>query len=200
LDIADKDAKYRASRFVRCSSKKSNSSAIEGHFCSGMGLSLMRYAGYGHDRSRASVQFKDFELALSYHGVKQLYTAVESHRSLGANERAYAVLRRVFPKTRHDHPKISQELALAYSQKAINETIGTDGIGPALLMYGSIPRFPAAGLDARLQPNSEIFRCMATARAEYARIVNHQLIQRLLRTRVPPAAERRIHVGQHVFV
>jgi hypothetical protein len=102
--------------------------------------------------------------------------------------------------TRHDHPKLPQELALMYSQKAINETIGTDRIVPTLLVYGSMPRFCAAGLDARLQPNSERFRCMTTARAEYTRIVNHQRVQRLLRTRVPPAADRQLHIGQHMFV
>jgi Reverse transcriptase (RNA-dependent DNA polymerase) len=63
-----------------------------------------------------------------------------------------------------------------------------------------MPRFRAAGLDARLQPNSEPFRCMATARADYTRIVNHQRVQQLLRTRVPPAADRQLHTGEHVFV
>jgi hypothetical protein len=75
-----------------------------------------------------------------------------------------------------------------------------DGIVPTLLVYGSMPRFWAAGLDTRLQPNSECFRSTATARAEYTRIVNHQCVQRLLRKRVPPAAERHLHIGQHMFV
>jgi hypothetical protein len=146
----------------------------------------------------------DFELALSYHGVKQQYTAVESHHSLGANERSHAVLRRVNLRTHNDNPKLSQQLALACSQKAINETIGTAGIVPTLLVYGSMPRFHAAGLDARLQPNSARFRCMATddsqSRAEYTRIVNHQRLKRLFRTREPPAADRKLRIGQHVFV
>jgi transposase InsO family protein len=142
---------------------------------------------------------RDFELALCYHGFKQQYTAVESHHSLGSNERAHAVLRRAYLKTRLDHPQIPQEFALAYSQKATNETIGTDGIVPTLLVYDYMPRIGAAGLDARLQPNSERFRCMATARAEYTRIVNHQRVQRVLRTRVPPAADRQLHIGQHVL-
>jgi hypothetical protein len=60
--------------------------------------------------------------------------------------------------------------------------------------------FRAADLDARLQPNSERFRCMATARAEYTRIVNHQRVQRPLRTRVPPAVNRALHIGQQGFV
>jgi hypothetical protein len=91
-------------------------------------------------------------------------------------------------------------LALAYSQKAINETIGTDGILPTLLVYGSMPRFRAAGLDARLQPHSERFRRMATARAEYTRIVNHQRAQQLLRPRVPQVGDRQLHIRQHMFV
>jgi hypothetical protein len=75
-----------------------------------------------------------------------------------------------------------------------------DGIVSTLLVYGSMPRFRAAGLDTLLQPNSERFRCTATARAVYTRIVNHQCVQRLLRTRVPPAAERHLHIGQYMFV
>jgi hypothetical protein len=60
LHITDKDTKYGASRFVRCSSKKSNRGAIVGHICSGMGLGLYRHAGCGNDRSRDSVYFKGF--------------------------------------------------------------------------------------------------------------------------------------------
>jgi hypothetical protein len=37
------------------------------------------------------------------------------------------------------------------------------------------------------------------ALAKFFRIVNHQRVQRLLRTRVPPAADRQLHIGQHVF-
>jgi hypothetical protein len=51
-------------------------------------------------------------LTLSYHGVKQQNTTFESHHSLGASERAHAVLRRVYLKARHDHPKLSLKLAL----------------------------------------------------------------------------------------
>jgi transposase InsO family protein len=133
---------------------------------------------------------REFELALRYQGVKQQYDAVECPHSIGANERDHAVLRRVYLRTRHDHPKISHALALGCSQQAIIETIGTDGIVPKLLMYRSIPSLRPAGRDARLPPNSELFRCTATARAEYTGIVNHRRLQRLLRTRVPTAADR----------
>jgi transposase InsO family protein len=200
LHITDKDAKYGASRFVRCSSKKSITAQLWDAFVQALALV---YIGVPDEVTiDRSTQFtsRGFEIALSYHGAKQLYTAIESRHSLGANERAHAVLRRVYLKTRPDHPKLPQELALAYSQKAFNETIGTDEIVPTLLVYGSMPRFRASGLDVRLQPNSERFRCMDSARAEYTRILNRQRVQRLLCTRVPPAADRQLHIGQHVLV
>jgi hypothetical protein len=200
LDITDKDTKYGASRFVRCSSKNPTAAQLWDIFVQAWALVDIGMPDVVTTDRGTQFTSRDFELALSYHGVNQQFTGVESHHSLGANERAHAVLRRVYLKTRHDHPNISQELALAYSQKAINETIGTDVLVPTLLVYGSMPCFRAAGLDARLQPNSERFRCMDTARAEYTRIVNHQRVEQLLRTRVPPAADRQLHIGQHVFV
>jgi hypothetical protein len=63
-----------------------------------------------------------------------------------------------------------------------------------------MPQFRAAGPDAPLQLNSERFHWFATSRAEYARVVKCQLVQRLLRTRVLPASDRQLHYGQHVFV
>jgi hypothetical protein len=60
LHITDKDTKYGASRFVRCSSKKSNHGAIVGHFCSGVGIGLYRHAGRGNDKSGHSDHFKRF--------------------------------------------------------------------------------------------------------------------------------------------
>jgi hypothetical protein len=161
LHITDKDTKYGASRFVHCSSK--NPTFVQAWALAYIGMPDVVTTGRG-------TQFtsRDFECALRYHGGRQQYTGVESHHYFGANERAHEILRRVYLKTRHDHPKIAQQLAFAYSQKAINETIGTDGIVQTLLVYGSMPRFRAAGLDARLQPNSERFRCMATAQVEYS--------------------------------
>jgi transposase InsO family protein len=199
LHITDKDTKYGAQRFVHCSSKNPTAAQLWDIFVQAWAWVYIGMPDVVTTDRGTQFTSRDFELALSYQGVKQQYTGVESHHSLGANERAHAVLRRVYLKTRHDHPNIPQELALAYSQKAINETIGTDGLVPTLLVYGSMPRFRAAGLDARLQPNSERFRCMATARAEYTRNVNHQRVQQLLRSRVPPAADRQLHIGQHVF-
>jgi hypothetical protein len=183
LHITDKDNKHGASRFVRCSSKNPTTAQLWDTFVQAWALV---YVGMPDvittDRGTQFIS-RDFELAFSYQGVKQKYTSVKSRHPLGAGERTHAVLGRVYLKTRHDHPKLSQELALAHSQKAINENRGTDGIVTTLLAYGSMPRFRAAGLDARLQPNSERFRCMATARAEYTQIVNRQRIHQHLRTR-----------------
>jgi hypothetical protein len=67
---------------------------------------------------------RDFELALSYHGVKQQYTAVKPHHSLGANERAHAVLRRVYLRTRYDHPKFHKNWLLRIPRRRSTKLSG----------------------------------------------------------------------------
>jgi transposase InsO family protein len=161
LHVTNEDSRYGASRFVRCSSLNPTTAQLWGTFVQAWALVYIGMPDVVTTDLGTEFTSRDFELALSYHGVKHQFAAVEY--SLGANERDDAVLRRVYLKTCHDHPKLSLELALAYSQKASNETIGTDGIVPTLLVYGSMPRFRAAGIDARLQPHSESFRSMATA-------------------------------------
>jgi hypothetical protein len=121
------------SRFVRCPSKNPTTAQLWDTFVQACALAYIGMPDVVTTDRRTQFTTRDFELALSYHGVKQEYTAVESHHSLGAKERAPAVLGRVYLKTRHVHPHLSQELALACSQEAINETIGTDGIVPTLL-------------------------------------------------------------------
>jgi hypothetical protein len=134
LHITDKDTTYGASRFVRLSSKNPTTVQLWDTFVQAWGLVYIGMPDVVAADRGTQFTSRDFELALSYHGVNQHYTAVESHHSLGANERAHAVLRRVYLKTRHDHPIFPPELALAYSQKAINETFGTHEIVPTLLV------------------------------------------------------------------
>lgn len=94
---------------------------------------------------------------------------------------------------------MTRELVLAYSQKAINETAGPNGLVTVVLVYDeSMPRYRAAGLASRFEPNSSRFKAMQTAREEYTTIVNQDRVQRFLRKPVPPAADRQLTVGQQV--
>lgn len=200
LHITDKDLSYGSSAFVKSGSKNPTSAQIWETFLKAW---VLMYTGMPDiittDRGTQFTS-QEFSCNLSAHGVEQRFTGVESHHSLGANERAHQTVRRVFNKVRHDHPKISQELALAMSQKAINETAGPNGIVPVLLVYGTMPRYRMAGMASKLVPNSERYQIMDTARKEYVSIVNHQRVQSLLRKRVPPAIDRHLVVGEPVYV
>jgi hypothetical protein len=75
-------------------------------------------------------------------GVKLQISPVESHNSLGYNERMHAPLREIFLKIQEDVPGISDELTLRLAVKALNDTSGPDGLVPTLLVYGILPQQP----------------------------------------------------------
>lgn len=82
----------------------------------------------------------------------------------------------------------------------MNEIAGPDGIVPMLLVYGAMPRCRMADLATKLQPNSERFRVMQSARWEYTTLINKDRTRRLLRKRVPPAVDRSLVVGEDIYV
>jgi hypothetical protein len=88
--IAYKDTKHGASRFVRCSPETLAAAQLWDTFVQAWALV---YLGMPDEvKTDRGTQFitRDFELVLSYHAVKQQYTAIVPHLSLGANERAHA--------------------------------------------------------------------------------------------------------------
>lgn len=70
---------------------------------------------------------------------------VESHWSIGIVERYHAVLRRAYEIIMNDLAiiGISKEVGLQMVVKAINDTAGTDGLVPTLLVFGVYPRMHA---------------------------------------------------------
>lgn len=70
------------------------------------------------------------------------YSGVESHNSLGSGERYHGPLRRIFNKIKYDNSKMKRELVLSLTLKAINDTMGPEGLVPTLLVLGALPRFP----------------------------------------------------------
>ena len=73
---------------------------------------------------------------------------VESHSSLGVGERSHDPLRQILDKIVSDHPRLDPEIAIRLAVKAINDTMGPEGVVPSLLVYGSLLIFPALNMDA----------------------------------------------------
>lgn len=69
---------------------------------------------------------------------------VESSSSVGARERYYDPLRRVFHKVLAEHPANSFDLVLALATKAINDEMG---LVSSLLVYSAVPRISSGSIS-----------------------------------------------------
>ena len=65
---------------------------------------------------------------------------IESSNSLGLGERFHDPLRRIYIKVQEETPQLDDDLKLSLSYKAMNNTLGPEGIVPTLLVYGMMPR------------------------------------------------------------
>jgi hypothetical protein len=59
---------------------------------------------------------------------------------LTVGERYHDPLRRIYRKLRHDFPNLSESLAHSLANKAMNDTVGPEGLVPTLLVFGRVPR------------------------------------------------------------
>ena len=75
--------------------------------------------------------------ALSNVDVKD--TGVEAHSSLGLEERYHQPLRNTYRKIMSEHPQTPPASALTASIKALNDTLGPEGLVPSALVFGKFP-------------------------------------------------------------
>jgi len=127
------------------------------------------------------------------------HTGTESHNSLGSAETYHALLRRTYQKTRMDHPTVPVDVSLALTVKAMNSTVGPDGLCPQLLVFGVMPRLPSI-CPQELPEQKERLRALATARLEYERLVSKELVHRGIRSIPPPACDHKYMPGDFFYV
>ena len=123
------------------------------------------------------------------HNVEVQRTGVEAHSSLGLGERYHGPLRNTYRKLRISYPNADKALTLAMAVKAMNDTLGPEGIVPSALVFGEYPQvftesedpLPRATLDERAKMAEE-------ARAEMEEIMAKMRAARALKHATPPAA------------
>ena len=142
---------------------------------------------------------KEWEYNCELAEIDLRHTGTESHNSLGAGETYHALLRRVYMKTVKDHPTLSIDMCLALTVKAINSTVGPDGLCPQLLVFGVLPKLPKI-CPQEYPSQKERFRALQTARAEYEKLVSRQLVNRGMKSILPPAADHRYMPGDFLYV
>ena len=68
-------------------------------------------------------------------GTKVKIVPVEAYNSVGIVERYHSSVRRVYQIITSEVPSINKDVALQIAFKAVNDTIGPDGLVPTLLVY-----------------------------------------------------------------
>ena len=126
-------------------------------------------------------------------------TGTESHNSLGAGEKYYHTLRTIYLEVQADFPSVDDATLLAISVKAMNDTVGPEGLVPSLLVFGALPRLPT--ISPRDYPShKERMRAMIVARNEHEKIVARNRVRVGISRRPPPSANYDIMPGDFVYV
>ena len=94
-------------------------------------------------------------------GIQIRISGVKSHSSLGIGERLHGTLRRIYKKVRADFPDASPFILLKIAVKAMNDTIGENGLVPSLLVFGIVSRSPI--ISTEIPSQRERMKILSTA-------------------------------------
>lgn len=122
---------------------------------------------------------------------------IEGHHALGMRERYHAHLRRIFNAILTVDRSFHNPCSLRLAVKAISDTMGPDGLVPISLVFGRLRRLP--GHDIK-PTQTESASTLAAALAKVAQAASEELMNRALRSQVPPPARMWIHSGGNVRV
>lgn len=85
---------------------------------------------------------------------------------------------------------------MSYAVKALNDTMGPEGMFPSLLVFGTLPTLPAGGNESLGQDDR--MDVLRTARDEMQKITAELRVKAALRARLPPATKLDFTPGQRV--
>ena len=135
------------------------------------------------------------------HDIKVENKGIEAHSSLGLGERYHLPLRQTFRKIMAQHKKTDCDLALTLSVKAMNDTLGPEGLIPSGFVFGEFPKIRKQG--SKPTPRATLLSRKAvaeTARKEMEKHIAKMKINRALNHMVPKAANRSYQPGDKVLV
>lgn len=110
---------------------------------------------------------------------------VESANSMTVVERYHAPLRKAFHIIRKEAPDMEKEEVLQMAVKAINDSVGPEGLVPTLLVFGALPRL-GLPTDAPTPSTFQRATALRKATAEMSRHFASRQIKDALATRNGP--------------
>ena len=128
-------------------------------------------------------------------------TGIESHNSLGLGERYHQPLRNTFRKLNVSYPNVDKQSLLNFSVKALNDTLGPEGLVPSALVFGEFPS-TFTTLERRPPPATLQWRAELAnmARKEMEKEMAKVRIRRGLSHSVPRSADTFFDEGDLVLV
>lgn len=127
-------------------------------------------------------EFKQYAINM---GIIVKNVPVEAHHSIGKVERYHEPLRRIYMIIINEIPGIEPDLALQMSFKAINDSVGPNGLVPTLLVFGAYPRM--VELDAPSPTITQRSLAMRKAMDEVRRLTATRQVNDALNTRNGPS-------------
>lgn len=136
LHIVDQATRYQAGRWLQNISAKHTWDTLRACW-------IDTYLGppdlIVHDSGKNFIS-KDFKGYAAAMGITAKSVPVEAHNSIGMVERYHGPLRRIFNIIMAESPAFDKDMALQMAFKALNDSAGTDGLVPTLLLFGAYPR------------------------------------------------------------
>lgn len=131
-------------------------------------------------------------------GISMSRSGIESHNSLGLGEKMHDPLKRVYRKIKLQDSELDRVEILRLATKAVNDTVGINGLVPSYLVFGIMPRFPT--LPSKLPQQRRRMQILSEARAEYERAIAELRIATVLRHNIPSAADRTYRIGDQILI
>ena len=128
---------------------------------------------------------KEFKQYAANMGIIIKNAPVEAHHSIGMVERYHGPLQRVYSIIITEISGIEPELALQMSFKAINDSVGPNGLVPTLLVFGAYPRMTE--LDAPSPSITQRGIAMKKAMDEVRKCTASRQVNDALNTRNGPS-------------
>ena len=194
LHMVDRDTKFSVAEFLQGESAKEAWNV----YMSAWATTYIGFSDEIHADQGPQFRSREFQTYAADADIKLTLSGVESHNSLGVGERYHDYLRKIYKKTRDEHPNISLEYSLKLAVKAMNDTAGSNGLVPTLLVFGVMPRIP---LRKRHLPGMvDRMKAMDAARSEVSKLIARDRLKKAVKSNVPAAADKVIQVGEQVLV
>lgn len=194
LHVLDLVTGYRNSEFLNGQTVED----VRNNICIVLGYRLTRLPYFNGRRTSQKFVSTRWERRATAAGIILRTSWVESHNSLALGKRYHAPLRQLFNKVRHAEPSIAPDMALRIAHKYLNETMGPNMLVPTLLVYGMLPRMPAATSD--LPDQHDRMRALEVFHREMETIVAQLRVNQELRSRTPSAENLTMSPGNKACV